>query len=146
MQKEVSQIEGSNGEAIEYVTVDLADIQIATEVVRQILGHSLDELSHPGLSLLMLLDAMVADGRTRTAGQGAAGSTVFTRRDVRSYTGWSDYRVHTHLRELVDLEYVLVESNRAGFRHRYRLAYDGQGKSGEKFLMGVRSVDELAEE
>ena len=67
----------------------------------------------------------------------------FTRREIRGFTGWSNYRVHTHLRELIELEYVSIEVDRGTGGHRYRLLYDGQGKDGEKFMLGLVVPDDL---
>jgi hypothetical protein len=40
----------------------------------------------------------------------------------------------------------LVESGRNGSLYRYRLAYEGQGKNGDKFMLGLKPVDELKRE
>lgn len=144
MQKEIK------GEAeSRYVEVDLEDIRIANDLTNQILGRSLDELSRPGRDLLMLLDQMVAEMANlsdREAGQAPSRTTIsFTRRDIREFSGWANARVHRYLKELVELEYVLVNSGRNGSTYRYRLAYEGQGKEGEKFVLGLRDVGELAQ-
>ena len=68
---------------------------------------------------------------------------TFTRRDIREFTGWANSRVHRYLRELVDLEYVLVESGRNGATYRYRLAYDGQGQDGQRFVLGLKAIEDL---
>lgn len=68
---------------------------------------------------------------------------IFSRRDIREYTGWANTRVHRYMKELVDLEYVLVESGRNGALYRYRLAYEGQGKKGEKFMLGLTPMENL---
>jgi hypothetical protein len=70
---------------------------------------------------------------------------AFTRRQIREFTGWSHARVHRYLQELIELEFVLMEHGRNGVLHRYRLAYDGQGEDGGKFLLGLKSVAELRE-
>lgn len=140
-----------SSEAEGCIRVDLADIRIANRLACDVLGRSLDELTGPGRALLMLLDRMVdsmaselqrhdpdfCPNRTRI---------TFTRRQVREFTGWSNFRVHVHIKELVDMEYVLIES-RGGARHGrlYRLAYEGQGKDGSKFLMGLTDPGELDE-
>ena len=43
----------------------------------------------------------------------------------------------------MDFEYVLVDSGRNGLSYRYRLAWDGQGKDGKRFLLGLKDVKEL---
>jgi hypothetical protein len=134
-----------------YVEVDAEDIRIANRLADEILGRSLDELSRPGRALLLLLDELVeqtAERRRRDSTEDHAPrrtSISFSRRDVREFTGWTNYRVHTHMKELVDLEYVIVESGRNGMPYRYRLAYEGQGKSGEKFMLGLIDPRTLAQ-
>ena len=51
--------------------------------------------------------------------------------------------MHRYLQELIELEFVLMEHGRNGVLHRYRLAYDGQGEDGGKFLLGLKPVNEL---
>ena len=133
--------------------------RLANELATEILGHSLDELSRPATDLLQLLVKMQAQLAKDTAkgksslrppaaseaaaiGRHASG---FTRREIREFTGWSNARVHRYLQELIELEFVLMEHGRNGVLHRYRLAYDGQGENGGKFLLGLKSVDKLRE-
>ena len=143
MQKPI-QTRGGNGTQVEYIEVDVDDIRIANELAHEILGHSLDELSRPGRDLLLLLDDLLKE-RTQDSEDAAERRShfTFTRRDIREFTGWANSRVHRYLRELVDLEYVLAESGRNGATYRYRLAYDGQGKDGQRFLLGLKSIDDL---
>lgn len=126
-----------------YVEVDTEDIRIANDLAAEILGRSLDELSRPGRDLLMLLDEMVEnlwDGKDKKLKRT---DISFTRRDIREYTGWSNTRVHRYLKELSDLEYILVESGRNGSRYRYCLAYEGQGRDGSRFVPGLVPVEQL---
>ncbi len=137
MQKQV-QTFGNNGSSFPYIEVDREDLRIAGELARELLGHSLDELSRPSRDLLLQLEALVKD-RTRDT-ERKPSAVAFTRREVRGFTGWSNYRVHTHLKELIEFEYLAVESDRLTNSHRYRLLYDGQGKDGEKFVLGLPST------
>lgn len=129
------------------IDVDPEDIRIANTLAQEILGRSLSELSRPGRDLLLLLDEMI-EKRWRELGgrqedEGPKRTDIsFTRRDIREHTGWSNTRVHRYLKELIDLEYVLVDSGKNGLRCRYRLAYEGQGKNGEKFILGLTQVTE----
>ena len=61
---------------------------------------------------------------------------------MSTFTG-QDQRLHIHLKELVDLEYVLIDSGRNGTLCRYRLAYEGQGKDGSKFMLGLTDPEAL---
>jgi hypothetical protein len=118
----------------ECIEVDLNDIRLANELMTEIFGHTLDELSRPSYELLLLLEQM-------TAQEGVSRSV--SRREIREFRGWSNLRVHRYVRELVELEYVLLESGRNGVPYRYRIAYAGQGKDGQKFLLGLRPIDQL---
>lgn len=128
---------------VPYISVDTEDIRITNDLIREILGRSLDELSSPGRNLLIILDEMVEKRAKKSRDYIERTDVVFTRRDIREYAGWSNSRLHRYIRELVELEYVLVESGRNGSKYRYRLAYEGQGKDGGKFMLGLKDVEEL---
>jgi hypothetical protein len=130
-----------HGERVEYVEVTLEDIAVANRLAHEVLGRSLDELAPQTRRLLGLLDAMVREACER---QAVARATYrFTRRDVRRFTGWSDFQVRTHLDRLISLEYVLVHRGSRGQGFVYELLYDGQGQDGEPFVMGLVDVDGL---
>jgi hypothetical protein len=44
---------------------------------------------------------------------------------------------------LVELEYVLAYRTGAGNQRQYELLYDGQGRNGEPFLLGLTDVAKL---
>jgi hypothetical protein len=129
-----------HGERVEYVEVTL-DIAVANRLAHEVLGRSLDELAPQTRRLLGLLDAMVREACERQALARAA--YRFTRRDVRRFTGWSDFQVRTHLDRLISLEYVLVHRGSRGQGFVYELLYDGQGQDGEPFVMGLVDVEGL---
>lgn len=132
-----------NGETVEYIEVDAEDVKLANRLAHEILGHSLDELSRPSRNLLLELEKMVRE-RLGDGDQEEGGSlhrASFTRREIREFTGWSNYRVHIHLKELVEFEYVSVETDRVNNTYRYRLLYDGQGKDGSRFMLGLNEPD-----
>jgi hypothetical protein len=166
MQKQARPVRNGDAAPVEYIEVDKEDIRLANELATEILGHSLDELSRPAVDLLQLLLKMAkpTDGtakekkssRPPATGEPArreaqwvhreaqlAPSPAFTRRQIREFTGWSNARVHRYLQELIELEFVLMEHGRNGVLHRYRLAYEGQGQDGRKFLLGLKPVNEL---
>lgn len=127
-----------------YIEVDCDDIRLANELATELLGHSLDELSRPGYELLQLLDKMRAGwAKAATKIKNALEGFSFSRRQAREFAGWTHARVYRYLRELVELEYVVIEGGRHGVLHRYALAWDGAGKDGKKFLLGLKSPDEL---
>ena len=143
----------------DYIETDLADIAIANELATSLFGQTLDELSRPGHELLRLLFAHVqvlADGHHKDGhhadGQGKDGQPVspdkitFSRRELRESLKWSEYQLRTYLDELTELEYLCPVSGRQGMPFRYRLLWDGQGGTGERFLPGLKSAEQLRQE
>lgn len=93
------------GEVHEYIEVDSTDIEAANALAETVLGRGLDELPPQSRRLLFLLNEM-AKMTEEKAGL-AREDFHFTRRDVRGYTGWSDYQVLVHLSKLSEMEYVI---------------------------------------
>ena len=71
---------------------------------------------------------------------------LFTRRELREFTRWSDYQIHHYLNQLVALEYLVPVCGRNGSQYQYRLVWDGQGKEGERFVLGLQTVEQLRKE
>ena len=67
----------------------------------------------------------------------------FSRREVREHAGWSDFQVKMHMHKLEELEYVLVHRGGRGQSFVYELLYDGAGRDGKPFLMGLVDVQTL---
>jgi len=147
MQKEIL-YERRNGVAVPYVKVEPADILTANHLAQEIMGRSLDELSRPGYELLLQLEMLADQQATKQdkenpSDKAAPGDILFSRRDVREFTGWSNTRLHVHLKELTDFEYLVVEAGRNGLPFRYRLAWEGQGKDGKRFLLELKQPHEV---
>jgi DNA primase len=139
-QREIKSV-AQDGERIEYVEVTLQDIETANQLAHEALGRSLDELSPQTRRLLELVSSMVekqcaAQAITRTDHR-------FSRRDVREHASWSDFQVKMHMHKLEELEYVLVHRGGRGQSFVYELLYDGAGRDGEPFLMGLVDVQTL---
>jgi DNA primase len=129
------------GQDTEYVEVTVDDIAVANKLAHDVLGRSLDELSPQTRRLLALLDKMVADECGRQAFSRC--DYRFTRRQIRLYTGWTDFQVKVHMHKLEDLEYVLVHNGSRGQSFVYELLYSGEGQDGRPFLMGLIDVEQL---
>jgi DNA primase catalytic core len=131
----------------DYIETTLSDIAIANQLAATLFGQTLDELSRPSRELLKLIRKMVdgLDKADRQHGPKIIGGSVptFTRRVVREFTGWSDYQVKIHIKQLEELEYLVPISGRRGQSFCYRLAWEGEGLDGERFLPGLVSVEEL---
>jgi len=139
-QREIKNAE-HDGERIEYVEVTLQDIEIANRLAHEALGRSLDELSPQTRRLLDLVSSMVEKQCTAQAITRA--DYRFSRREVRESTNWSDFQVKMHMHKLEELEYVLVHRGGRGQSFVYELLYDGAGRDGEPFLMGLVDVQTL---
>jgi DNA primase len=123
------------GQTIEYIEVTLADITVANKLAHEALGRSLDELSPQTRRLLELVSNMV---ETQCRAQAITRSDYrFSRRDVREHASWSDFQVKMHMHKLEELEYVLVHRGGRGQSFVYELLYDGAGRDGRPFLMGL---------
>jgi len=61
----------------------------------------------------------------------------FTRKDVSTWTGWTDFQVRTHLDRLVALEYAVAHRGSRGRAFEYELLYDGKGHDGQPFVVGL---------
>jgi hypothetical protein len=124
-----------------YIEVTLEDIATANRLAGEVLGRSLDELAPQTRKFVEILTQMA---RQRCEEQQVDRSVYrFTQREARFFSGWSDFQVKTHLRKLVDLEYVLVHRSLRGQGFTYELLYDGEGQDGRPFLMRLLDVEKL---
>lgn len=106
-----------------------------------VMGQSLDALLPQTRQLLLLIDDYV--NRRAHDLQQPRSLMRFTQRELRESLGWSDFQVRKHLARLVQLEYVLTHRSGQGNQRQYELLYDGQGRDGEKFLLGLADTSQL---
>ena len=113
-----------------YIEVTLEDIDKANRLANEVLGQSLDELARPSRALLSSIYSMVKEiAESRDV---PLEEVYFTRRMIREYTGWTDWQVKTHIKQLEELEYLHVQIGAQGKRYSYALNYHGQGEDGHK--------------
>jgi hypothetical protein len=124
-----------------YVTVTLDDIEIANRLASKVLGRSLDDLPPHTRRFLELVQEMVKSECERLNVEKA--DYRFYRRQICEYTGWGLTQVRMHLDRLVEHEYVLVHRGSRGQSFVYELLYNGEGKKGGPFLMGLIDVNQL---
>jgi len=129
------------GAVVPYIEATLSDIETANRLAAEVLGRSLDEMAPQTRRLLLLLDEMVT--KQCASLKLAREDLRFSRREVRECTKWGDTQLRLHLDRLVDLEYLLVHHGRNGQCYVYELLYDGKGKDGTPFLVGLLDVDSL---
>jgi hypothetical protein len=132
-----------NGIEHEFINVERQDIAVANGLAGEVLGRSLDELSPQTRNLIGLMHTHVAHEVKSL--RVPRDSFRFTRRDLREAIGWSDFQVRSHLKKLVELEYVIVHRGRNGQRYVYELLYNGEGREGQPFFMGLIDPSKLQE-
>jgi len=127
------------GKTLKYIEVEPQDIALANRLAHEVLGRTLDELPPQTRKLLQTLHPWVIDECKRLAIKRS--DYRFTRRQVRELTGWGDTQLKIHLARLADLEYLLIHHKGQAFE--YELFYDGEGDTGQCFLMGLMNVQDL---
>jgi DNA primase catalytic core len=138
-QREIKRI-NHKGQVLEYIEVTLADIETANQLAHEVLGRTLEELPPQTCTLLKHIKAMVT-GACKPQGI-AQEHYRFSRRDVRAYSGWSDFQVKKHMTRLQELEYLLIHRGGRGQSFVYELLYDGE-LNDNKHLMGLIDVEKL---
>ena len=140
-QREAKTAKTDDGREFKYTLVTLEDVALANKFAAEILGRSLDELAPPSRELLNLIKKMVDDTALKTGKKKQ--DILFTRRELKDYTGWSYWQIHDHLIQLVKMEYIQMTKGGKDNRCRYELLWDGKGEDGSKFFMGLIDVEGL---
>lgn len=141
-QREVKQTERGD-QIFPYLEVTKEDIRLANQLAVHVLGHSLDEISAPARNLLGQIHTMV---KTHCVVHKVPASEYkFTRKHIRAETGWTDFQVRTHIKELEDMEYLKVRAGAWGKEYVYELAWDGKNDAGIVFTGALVDPDALTE-
>jgi hypothetical protein len=130
-----------DGKTMEYIESTPEDIRLAEDLIKQVLGRSLDELPPQTRRLLLTVDEMVARECVRL--QMERSDYRFSRRDVRHYTGWSDGQLKRHLHKLEELEYLIVHRGGRGQSMVYELYFERPADLSEPFLPGLIDIEKL---
>lgn len=139
-QREVRR-ETVHGAVIEYVEVTRADIAQANALAHAVLGRTLDELPPQTRKLLHAIADAVGSECARD--RCAQSDVRFSRKHVRQWSGWTDFQVKKHMQRLEELEYVLIHRGQRGQSFVYELLYQGEGREGEAFVLGLVDVATL---
>ena len=75
--------------------------------------------------------------------QCAISEVYFTRRQIREYTGWSDWQVRAHIKQLEELEYLYARIGSKGKEYAYALNYQGQGENDQRFYLNLTTVEQI---
>jgi DNA primase catalytic core len=129
------------GETLEYVEVTLEDIDLANRLADEVLGQSLDDLAKPSRTLLSGICEMVRD---LADDQGIPSEEVwFNRRMIREHTGWTDWQIRAHIKQLEEMEYLYVRVGSRGKEYAYALNYQGRGEENARFCLNLTSVGDI---
>jgi len=134
-----------HGTTKEYIETNSNDILLANRLAAIVLGTTLDELPGPTRSFLIRLNKWVQE--TANAKKIDQEDFFFSRKDAREALGLGHTQIRIHLERLEEMEYVINDSPKfkRGQKRLYTLAYDGQGKDGEPFYLGLISAQKLLE-
>ena len=123
------------------IEASVEDVQLANQLISEAMGQSLDDLLPQTRQLLVLIDDLVnQQSKTRKIDRT---HVRFTQRQLRDAFGWGDSLLRKHLSRLIELEYVLSHRTGHGNAKQYELLYDGQGREGESFLLGLADPTKL---
>ena len=126
---------------MEYIEVTLDDIEIANRLANVVLGQSMDELAKPSRTLLSQIYQMVKEQMEKD--NRPMDEIFFTRRMIREYTGWTDWQVRSHMKQLIELEYVNARLGSWGKEYSYALHYQGQAEEADSCYLDLTSVEEI---
>jgi len=129
------------GKPVEYIEVTLEDIDRANTLANEVLGQCLDELAPPSRTLLSGIYNMVK--KISDKQKNSIDEIYFTRRMIREHTGWTDWQIRSHIKQLEDLEYLHVRIGAQGKQYAYALNYRGQGEDGGKCYLNLTPVEEI---
>jgi len=123
------------------VIATLEDVEIANQLASEAFGTSLDGLMPQTRQLLILLDDYI---QQLTAKKKVPREAIrFTQRELREAFGWGDFQLRRHLKRLLELEYVLRHHGGNRNQREYQLLYQGEGRDGSPFLLGLIDAAKL---
>ncbi len=118
--------QGETAKEIEMLPVTLDDIEAANALAPEVLGRSLDELPPQTRRLLESIKSLVREKKKDA--KLAQQETLFTRREVREFTSWTQIQVRRHLERLQELEYIQQHNGRKGVAMSYALLVSDEDK------------------
>ncbi|MFT6241133.1 MAG: Cdc6-like AAA superfamily ATPase [Akkermansiaceae bacterium] len=120
--------------------VTLEDIEAANKIAPEVLGRSLDELPPQGRRLLDSIKELIREKTKELKTEQRL--CLFSRRELREKTGWSEFQVRTHTERLEQMEYVNRRSGKQGSLCKYELLVDANEKA-EAWQVGLLDIAEL---
>lgn len=119
-----------DGVSIEYVEITKEDLSRVDALAKGALARGLDDLTASGRLLYgEILGLVKAKGealRSTLPSEMPVPEPTVTRKDLRKATGWTEWQLRIHLKELVDHEYLSVLFGGNGRRTQYALIEGGE--------------------
>ena len=129
-----------NGREVEMLPVTIEDIEAANQIAPEVLGRSLDELPPQTRSLLDKIKTLV---REKMAEQKLEQCySLFSRRELRDATGWSETQTRLHLERLEAMEYINRRTGRQGSLCKYELLTDAS-EAAQVWQVGLLDIETL---
>jgi len=126
---------------ITYIEATVEDYRLAYELAKEVLSHTLHDLRKHSRELLEEIITMAEEKAAEA--QRKSHEILFSRREIREYTCWSDRKLKECLSQLEDLEYLDVVSGSKGKTFLYQIS---ERCSCDRFaLTGLMSPSELEE-
>ncbi|MDB4566640.1 CHC2 zinc finger domain-containing protein [Akkermansiaceae bacterium] len=129
-----------NGREVEMLPVTLEDIEAANKIAPEVLGRSLDELPPQTRRLLESIKSLVRE--KMVAEKLEQKYSLFSRRELRDFTGWSETQTRLHLERLEGMEYIHRRTGKQGSLCKYELLIAASEKA-PTWQVGLLDVAEL---
>jgi DNA primase catalytic core len=138
-QRKQKEIITPEGEKAPCVLSEVEDYARAYALAKEILGFTLDDLKKHARELLELITAMVK--KLSEARKESPKELSFTRHQIREYTGWPDHQIKAHIKQLEEMEYLIIDQ----IRSRGQFGYLLNNPQERKPLKGLLLPEELIE-
>jgi len=110
-----------SGNSIEYIECTSNDYKTAYDLLKDgILDNTLDDIPRQARELLNLIKNYLEKSADKE--NLPVHKRIFTRKDIREYTGWTFVQIRNNFRILKDYEYVTLLPEKKATAHQYRLS------------------------
>ena len=125
---------------IAMLPVTLDDIEAANQIAPEVLGRSLDELPPQTRRLLESIKTLVREKMAEKKLEQQY--SLFSRRELREKTGWSEFQIRTHTERLETMEYLNRRTGKQGSHCKYQLLVDA-AEAAQTWQVGLIDVAKL---
>ena len=123
-----------------HIKTTLEDIEAANRIAPEVLGRSLDELPPQTRRLLESIKQLI---RTKMKKEKVEQRlSLFSRKELRDFTGWSETQTRLHLERLEAMEYVHRRTGKQGSLCKYELLTAAAEPEGS-WHVGLIDVEKL---